>query len=72
MTPSEVNIMYEPIDEDEDGMCLVSPPARLHKLGLVCHGVLWKLKEALYGLRIAPKKVDANSCQNIGQCLGKQ
>ena len=48
--------LYAELDDEEDGIFLVQPPAILVRMNLVKPGVLWKLKKALYGLRCAPKK----------------
>ena len=48
------HFLYTPLVEEKDGVFLVSPPAILQR-------VVWQHKKALYGLRVAPKKVDANS-----------
>ena len=47
--------LYATLDDIEDGIYLVEPPAYLVKHGYIPKGILWKLKKALYGLRKAPK-----------------
>ena len=48
--------LYADLIEEEDGIVVVQPPALLARLGLVKPNVQWKLKKALYGLRVAPKR----------------
>ena len=49
------SFLYAPLVEEADGMHLVTPPGIRQRMGLVRRGVLWKLKQALYGWRIALK-----------------
>ena len=48
--------LYAELVEEEDGVIVVYPPPILIRLGLVPPGVMWLLKKALYGLRVAPKR----------------
>ena len=48
--------LYAELVEEEDGVIVVYPPPILIRLGLVQPGVMWLLKKALYGLRVAPKR----------------
>ena len=40
--------------EEEDGVISLTPPSSLVRLGFVQPGIVWVLKKALAGLRVAP------------------
>ena len=42
--------------DQEDGVYMVTPPKLLTDLGIEEENVVWKLNNALYGLKRAPKK----------------
>ena len=44
------------LNDNEDGIYLVTPPKFLVDLGIEEEHVVWKLNNALYGLKRAPKK----------------
>ena len=44
------------LDDKEDGIYIVTPPKFLVELGIEEEHVVWKLNNALYGLKRAPKK----------------
>ena len=48
--------LHAPVDDKEDGIYLVKPPAILTQIGLVEEGSYWRLHKVLYGLRSGPKK----------------
>ena len=48
--------LYAELNEEEDGILVVQPPSLLVRMGLVEPGIMWKLKQALYGLRCAPNR----------------
>ena len=50
------------LDDKEDGIYIVTPPQFLIDLGLEQPGIVWKLNNALYGLKRAPKKWEM--CRN--------
>ena len=48
--------IHAALDDEEDGVYAVIPPAVAVRHGLVTPGKVWKLKKVLYGLRSGPKK----------------
>ena len=52
--------LYAELCEEEDGIIVVTPPTVLVRMGLVQEGIVWVLEEALYGLRVAPKRWSIN------------
>ena len=56
--------LYASLPEGQEVYC--RPPNVLVRLGLVQHGIVWKLKKALYGQRTSPKAWEEKS-QKLGQ-----
>ena len=48
--------LYVELCEGEDGIAIATHPAILVRMGLVQEGIVWVLKKALYGLRVAPNQ----------------
>ena len=57
--------LYASLPEEQEVYC--RPPNVLVRLGLVQPGIVWKLKKALYGLRISPKAWEEERDQKLGQ-----
>ena len=57
--------LYASLPEGQDVYCRL--PNVLVRLGLVQPGIVWKLKEALYGLRTSPKAWEEERDQKLGQ-----
>ena len=48
--------LHAPLDPEEDGFVIVTPPQVLVRLGLAEQDEVWILHKAMYGLRCAPKR----------------
>ena len=52
--------LYAELCEEEDGIINATHPTTPVRLGLVQEGIVWVLKKALYGLRVAPNNGASN------------
>ena len=57
--------LYAELDDEEDGMIFVQPPAILVRIGLVKKGIFWKLKKGTVWTKMCPQKMEQSKRRKI-------